>query len=91
MKKNNPFIKPSGKMKGSQNIVIKGDHKSQGSSKNTNTNPKSKVMAKVFKAYPNAFGTPNASKVVSKNESARDIGKPISQSNSKRNLRFVGK
>ena len=89
--KSNPFIKPSGKLKGSQTMAAKGDHKSQGNPKSTSTNPKSKVMAGIMKKYPNTYGTPSAGKVVARNESARDIGPAISQKNSKRNLKFIGK
>lgn len=48
------------------------------------------AMAKVFNAYPNAFGKPNPSKVVANNRSARDMSTPISNKNGKRKLKFIG-
>lgn len=87
----NVFIKPKGKLKGSQTMAAKGDHKSQGNPKSTSTNPKSKVMAKIMKQYPNKYGTPSPSSVVSANQTARDANsKAISQANSKRKLKYIG-
>ncbi len=86
----NVFTKPTGKAKGSQTMAAQGDKKGQGNPKNTSTNPKSKVMAKVMKSYPNKYGTPNPGKVVAANEAARNLG-PASTANSKRNLKFIGK
>ncbi len=81
--------KPSGKMKGSQKIVIQGDAKGAKGSKSTSTNPKSKVMAKVMSNYPNKYGAPSPQAVVSQNISSRDGGKTI-PSNAKRS-KFIGR
>lgn len=85
----NVFTKPSGKLKGSQNVVIKGDKGGQGKSI-PNPSKRAKVMAKVMKAYPNG-PLPYAQKVVRANEAAKDVGQPISQRNSPRNLKYIGK
>ncbi len=85
----NVFIKPSGKAKGSQTIGAKNDKKSQGNSKNASTNPKSKVMAKVMKVYPNGYGAPSLQAIVSQNMAAKDGGKTI-PSNVKRS-KFISK
>lgn len=50
-----------------------------------------KAMTEVMSKYPNKYGAPTPQKVVPSNQSARDLGPSISNKNSKRNLKFVGK
>jgi len=82
----NVFIKPSGKLKGSQTMGAKNDSNKPVSVPNKS---KVKIMAKVMKAYPQGQA-PMASKVVAANQTARSTGPALSEKSSKRNMKYIG-